>query len=683
LIADNSQRWFGLDLLRLVSFLAIVIFHFTHWAWYADALPHGATFPPWHWLETYARALSFSGFTLCWLYAFLVGWKKPRLQQNIPTLVALPAAWLVFCLMDRLSDESEVFWIWDIYPLLLVSIPIAILAAGESLHRAITLGASGLVLVILWLGFRAHELSLWEQLPLEARQALSGECRNTDLADWPLLPWSGWVFMGFGFGRVAALRPQSLRITRAEGLGWMAGLVLASGWLLNNGSAFFHTRLGSHFACDTFRMGLADFSAHLSWVMCAVRCSLDPRIQARLARSKLAVWISSLQISRNFGFSYFTSYIVTGLMHAAAPSVMAMDPKRSTLMALAVLPLTELMIRVFARLPDPRSFFKGPSLPPLLAALFVLALSYPGSPRWIAITTLALLLAFMRSSWADLGLAAALSWIAWSTLSWVHPDLTLGCLGALSVASCLKAEGIRRFALATASVSGICALSLGWQDPGPTFVAYLRARPSLLEAYHPVRHFAQPLDPQGWVWLENAEGAYFMATYQGWISDGGRLIQNPTSRIARAAVDSAIEAGVEHPRVELVALLTPELCRELSADLAAGWIVARQPVPFGRSPACESVSKPASKGRESFDIRIQVDPFANPPADFGPKAKSLWSCRIPASPANTPTAADTVPFRWMSCQLAGDSRFNSMLFKSRPIRRALALWSREKGKANP
>ena len=266
------SRWYGIDLIRLTAFVAVAIFHFTHWAWYAPGVPSGVGSLVWRWAEPYARALSFSGFTLCWIYAFLVGWKKPRLPQNIGTLGALLLAWWAFSAMNWLSeDDKRIFWVWDIYPLLIVSIASACWIGSRSLRSAQALGIFGILLVVGWLGVKGHDWSIWDGLPLVLRQAWVGECRNEDLADWPLLPWTGWIWAAYACGRWTSDPPaRGLEIRRREALAWTGMLVFSVAWLFIQGSVFFGIRLGPHFACESFRTTALDFIAHLAWPLAAM-----------------------------------------------------------------------------------------------------------------------------------------------------------------------------------------------------------------------------------------------------------------------------------------------------------------------------------------------------------------------------------------------------------------------------
>jgi len=336
-----EPRWLGLDLIRLATFAAVIVFHYTHWAWYAPDVPYSAAFWPWSVVESYARALSFGGFVLSALYAFLVGWKKPRFSQNRGTLAALLGAWLGFCLLERAVEPSSIFWVWDIFPLLFVSVIMATVVGGTSLVRATVLGALGLVGVLSWLAWDAGAWPIWQQLPLGWRQALVGDCA-LDLADWPLLPWMGWVFAAYASGRWVREFPDRLNLTRRESIGWGVILLGVTLTLLLWGSSFYRVRLGPHFACEVFGVSALDFVAHLSWPVFLARLSLDHRIQLRLKESAMVRWVSRLRLSRFFGWAYFTAYLLTAAQHFFTS--WSTDPLMSLLAVSVILPMTELTL---------------------------------------------------------------------------------------------------------------------------------------------------------------------------------------------------------------------------------------------------------------------------------------------------------------------------------------------------
>ena len=118
----GEGRLYGLDLIRTLAFLAILIFH---WSWAVWIDPSGPPNPMPTSLgalaNTYARAFSFSGFTIVFLSFFLIGYRGSSYRKKNWLPVFFLAGFLLFSLCTFLKERGFPFT-WDIYPLLVVGI---------------------------------------------------------------------------------------------------------------------------------------------------------------------------------------------------------------------------------------------------------------------------------------------------------------------------------------------------------------------------------------------------------------------------------------------------------------------------------------------------------------------------------------------------------------------------------
>ncbi len=297
---NPRARWLGLDLLRILSMLAIHIHHFLWHAFYELDDPLKS-----HWLwapiDAYARTLSFSGFSIVLLTSLLYGLTSRLERRRLLLLPFFLLAWASFCLL--VWRETPVLLVWDVYPLLLIGF------LSAEIFRKISpifLRFSAIVgFILLWIPFWKWEI--FSDLSLFWQQIVVGNCQE-DLADWPMLPWIGLVWLGYGLG----FELQRLHLRRFSfRLGWgeifvFLPLLVVSLWAWG---PYYRVLLGGGFACDVFRKEPYVFWAHMIWVSAFIRLSLEPRVQERLEKSKLIHSISSWGINQSFWIFYFSLYI--------------------------------------------------------------------------------------------------------------------------------------------------------------------------------------------------------------------------------------------------------------------------------------------------------------------------------------------------------------------------------------
>ncbi len=287
----DSTRLHGIDLLRTMSFLAILIFHLSYalWAHHGrlDAIQSPLTKP----FEVYARALVFSGFSVLLLSFFLFGFRGTRKWG------VLAYAFLGFFVVWNLTAR-ELVYVWDIYPFLLCALILVRLVREASPTWLMGVGAL-LVSIPFW-----KLEGAWPQ-PAWLEPMLIGRCAGQGLGDWPLLPWIGYPLFAFGLGRLAALHRSKLKtMDSRELMVWVALLAASIAWLGN----YYVTPLGDQFSCYTFRRPPAEFWAHQLWILFGLRVSLLAAVEGRLASWSWVRWLSRRSVNRRFFLVYFAHY---------------------------------------------------------------------------------------------------------------------------------------------------------------------------------------------------------------------------------------------------------------------------------------------------------------------------------------------------------------------------------------
>lgn len=330
-----SARLLGVDLVRTVSFLCIAIYHayatfiyvpYQASAWLGTAMPLIHALP---------RALPFSGFTVVAIFSFLAGLRARPISLRRPLLVVLPGLVLLFLAYSDLAAR-ELFWEWDIYHFLLVALA-SLLVLSRSAQLTYAFGALGAILLLL---------PLWdwipaEGLPLVLAHALVGICDTEGRGGWFLLPWIGlpWAFLAMG--RLLGARPP---LRRAELAAW--ALPLLAGTL--TWGAYWGVDIGPGFYCFIFRQPPHVFWGHFLWITFALRLAADPRVQARLERMPLALWLGSLAINRRFGLAYLAHLAL--LWAGESWLKPGLGPRPAFyLYVLLLLPVTELGTRALER----------------------------------------------------------------------------------------------------------------------------------------------------------------------------------------------------------------------------------------------------------------------------------------------------------------------------------------------
>lgn len=308
-----SERLPMIDILRLFSFFAIVIFHMTYALWGRngfDFIPdsHLST----RILESYGRLMAFSGFTVLFLSFFLFGFRaiQPDWRKLWLTLFGFFLVWAV--------AGGEFPYIWDVYPYLLVATLLCALSSKWPAWVLVALGG-----VTTSLPFWRLE-SILNLSPL-VTGALFGNCSHSGGLgeEWPLLPWLGYPLFALGVGKLAFTHREGLtKMKSAEAVFWVAALSYSTTLL----GGYFSTPIGDHFACFMFQRPADIFWAHQVWPIFFLRLGFLASVKASLTNSATTQKISRLMINQRFLFAYFIHYPFC-LAWAALAAASAMPPE--------------------------------------------------------------------------------------------------------------------------------------------------------------------------------------------------------------------------------------------------------------------------------------------------------------------------------------------------------------------
>jgi hypothetical protein len=310
--SEISRRYVGWDLLKLASFIAIIIFHYQWVVWYTLDVP---AFILDRWAgamlriptEFYARCLSFSGFTIVFMAGLNQGQTGKKLFFRKYLFLFLVSGWLFFSFL--IFGVKGFYLAWDVYPLLFLGLFSAHLIQGKNAVYRRIFGVVGFLM--LFVPFWELESKL--NLSFELQHILVGNCKE-DYADWPILPWIGLVWFGFCCGgELRALRARGerfVKLQRKEGVCWFLALVVS----INYFGPFYNIDLGKGYACAAFRFDWYIFWAHFIWPLFIFRISIDQSVQEKLLKSRVVNWLVSLSMVRNFWLAYIIHFAYIHLL---------------------------------------------------------------------------------------------------------------------------------------------------------------------------------------------------------------------------------------------------------------------------------------------------------------------------------------------------------------------------------
>jgi hypothetical protein len=350
---NSSSRFVGFDLLRLLSFFAITLYHFQYSVWHDHAPEFERVMPkdPFFWNAVYPfmHALCFSGFTIVFMSAVLIALARKRLSQIARFCLFLFLAWLSFVWAE--NDFSGLAPFWDVH--LLVLVGFLTIACIEKLSPR-------LVIVCGLIGFAGTWITFWnidffQHLSLGLRSSLVGDC-VAGVSSWPILPWLGFLWSGYALGfwlRQPNSRAAWSRWMRLEPFAWAAVL----GLTVFKWGAFYRIQLAD-WECSVYHVPPLEFWAHMIWIVFAIRLSFLTSVNTWL--STQLPWLRKLHVSKNFFLAYALQYVFGFALAIGFGDYFRGHPIAFTWTALAMLPSAELLART-ATILGGRKVFKGSS----------------------------------------------------------------------------------------------------------------------------------------------------------------------------------------------------------------------------------------------------------------------------------------------------------------------------------
>ena len=286
------------DLFRILQIFSIVHFHLLE-----AFISSDIEYPPY--LQSYlylavascVRVFSTGGLNLVALSLFIIGYKRINLKKLKFLSVVLFLGILILNLGYSFGFAQNLYFEWDIYHYLLVTIAfIYVLDRYSRKYSGAVLLCSFFLCLFPWwtLSFPFnHKI---------AHQALIGDCSSVTTGTWAILPWLFWASFFWSFGAIIKDRyldcVKNLNIFKVGVLGLFSILLYG----LASSSYFFHVPVGNTFSCYVHRPEFISFFAHFISLILLLGVSVNRSLNELLKR--YFSWTAFFYWNQKLGVTY-------------------------------------------------------------------------------------------------------------------------------------------------------------------------------------------------------------------------------------------------------------------------------------------------------------------------------------------------------------------------------------------
>lgn len=324
----NKKHLLLIDILKIMTLMAIAILHANEFVFYEDEFPLGASSPIWHAWSYYARVFTLGGQILVAIIYFLFGLSGKSKQALLKISGFALIGQLVLALVFQ---EFE----WDIYAY--IAVANLLIAAMPFLYKkkAATIIVSFIFLCIPTSIFQnaLPDSPFWV--------ILTGKMSLYNSGSWPILPWFALATLFYQTGLFVRSNWENMsKLTFSEKIFWPLGL-LATIPLFG---IYYWVPIGPNFYNYVFNQAPYYFWANFLIFVFVMRLSLLDSVQSKLDQSKIVHWISRLFWIRHMGLVYLLSILYLGLGMVFSDHYLN-NPLLFDLFFIGVMPVPELVGR--------------------------------------------------------------------------------------------------------------------------------------------------------------------------------------------------------------------------------------------------------------------------------------------------------------------------------------------------
>lgn len=295
-MSSTQNRAYLIDVLKLMTLMAIAILHANEFVFYTDIFPLGATSPFWYMWSFYARIFTLGGQILVAIIYFTFGLSA----KNKKSLVLISAfAMLGQCVLTLVFQTFE----WDIYAYLAVT---SLLIAGIPFFYRKNLAMIFLSLVMLFIPTTIFQ-NFTSAHPVAV--ILTGKMSHYNTGSWPLVPWFFLAMLFYQLGLLFRDNESVKIFHKHEKWAWPLLFLLTLPFL----GAYYWVPIGPHFYQFVFNQMPHIFWANFLIFVFIIRLAFIKKIQTTLGSYDFIHWISNLYWIRHMGLTYLLSIIYLGI----------------------------------------------------------------------------------------------------------------------------------------------------------------------------------------------------------------------------------------------------------------------------------------------------------------------------------------------------------------------------------
>lgn len=296
-MTNTKERFQLIDVLKIMTLLAIAILHANEFIFYQDIFPLGVASPVWHAFSYYARIFTLGGQILVAIIYLLFGYSgKSKSSLLLISLFAIVGQLILAAVFQTVE--------WDIYAYLGVTNLLIVLIPW--LYKE-----NKFILVLSFLALCLPPDLFQKMTPDNAFWTiLTGRMTDYNSGSWPLLPWFCLSTLFYQTGLMIKSGTFKLQtFHQSEKVIWPV-LFLASLPFLGH---YYWVPIGPHFYQFVFNQFPYIFWFNFLIFVFWIRLSLLVSMQAKLKQSKIVGFISGLYWVRHLGLVYLLSIIYLGI----------------------------------------------------------------------------------------------------------------------------------------------------------------------------------------------------------------------------------------------------------------------------------------------------------------------------------------------------------------------------------
>lgn len=323
----NGRRLYLIDILKLMTLMAIAILHVNEFVFYSDIFPLGATSPFWYLWSFYARIFTLGGQILVAIIFLLFGLSgKSKRSLRLISLFTILGQVVLTAVFQTLE--------WDIYAYLCVTT--LLIASVPFFYRKnfwlAVISFLMLVVPTVWFQNAVSDSPIFV--------ILTGKMTEYNSGSWPPIPWFFLAILFYQLGLTFKDNESCKQFHSSEKWIWPLLFLLSLPFL----GAYYWVPIGPHFYHFVFNQWPHIFWANFLIFIFIMRLAFIENIQNKLSKSRLSQWISELYWVRHMGLVYLLSIIYLGI--GMKFSVTFQDfPKLFDLFFALLMPVCELTAR--------------------------------------------------------------------------------------------------------------------------------------------------------------------------------------------------------------------------------------------------------------------------------------------------------------------------------------------------